>query len=294
MKTFEEIKEIFKYDSTFDSFAVENLLGEELFEKIKNQILWEYGPESPKQPSFDRRFGRWQTENALTQEFLDHSSEIATKLTGTLYKNTGNYSVKYKEHEGHTPYLHRHVDTNGGNITIGLVIENNVEWSLGLGDKLYAENIPGNAVIFNGQKVEHWRPEWPTQDPDASMLILFMMFAEPDHWYFALGKDYEKVFSKIQGYDQHMHDVGFDVEKHQKEIVDLYTAITLLKQVNEEENCPRTAEFEQLEKVKNRAYEIPGREHLGIYEAMKGDNPITEEQVSSRVIDDVSDIIKEV
>lgn len=241
MISYKEIEEIFNVDTDFESVEIDNFFEQEDFEKIQSIILSDYaGNDVP----YDKGLGRYSAGNNISATrciFL--SEEKISNLLGEEYKLSGHYSVKYQIKDDSIPMLYDHRDTQGGNITVDLVIDSTIDWEIGIGDKLYKESKVGNAIVFNGQSLNHWRPEYPSKNKSDYIVLMFLVFAKPSHWIFTHGKEFEKVFSKVQQIKAIVDQDSEEVSILKKSAEDLYAALMLIKTANDEIGCARQREI---------------------------------------------------
>lgn len=80
--------------------------------------------------------------------------------------------------------LFKHKDDNACTYTIDICLYAEKPWPLIIEDKEYI--ISNNeAICFYGEDQLHWRPEFI---PGNRVLMMFMHFADRNHWFFQAGK----------------------------------------------------------------------------------------------------------
>ena len=139
--------------------------------------------------SYDRGFGRFMLKpgsSTLPDDLLKECQQKARDIfdSQTLLPTYACY-VKYK---GARANLLRHKDSNACTYTIDLCLTQMVEWPLYVEDKEYILQ-PNQALCFYGEDQLHWRGPFPEKDSNI-VDMLFLHYAEPDHWYFTQGPEY--------------------------------------------------------------------------------------------------------
>ena len=155
----------------------------ELFEKIKAKVLsLDMGPDGPHM--YHTVAGRWLTQIDFDPETEAEILEIAKKTFGVdNLLRAGFHTARYQKQNGIKPQLWKHVDQSACQYSLDICIDKNVDWQLVADDKVFDE-APNQCIVFSGNDHMHWRPEYPTEDEDKFVTLLFMQFAPPDHWYF--------------------------------------------------------------------------------------------------------------
>lgn len=168
---------------TVDTRSIKNFLPPELFEKVKKQLLaMNLGPEGPHK--YHPVAGRWLEEVRFDEETEAEILEIAKKTFGSeTLRRSGFHTGRYQKQNGIVPQLWKHYDQSACFYSLDICIDKNVDWELVVDDVVYEEE-PNSCVVFCGNYQMHWRPEYPTEDEDKFVHLLFMQFAEPDHWAF--------------------------------------------------------------------------------------------------------------
>lgn len=166
--------------------SIKNFFPEDLFEKIKKEVLSKnMGPQGPH--FYHTVAGRWLTEIWFDQETEEQILEIAKKtFNDDEIKRAGFHTARYQKQNGIKPQLWKHYDQSACQYSLDVCIDKTVDWKLAVND-IYYDEEPNSCVVFSGNDNMHWRPEYPTEDEDAYVTLLFMQFAKPDHWYFTEG-----------------------------------------------------------------------------------------------------------
>lgn len=169
--------------TTVSAQSIKNFFPEELFNKIKQQVLaLNLGPEGPHM--YHTVAGRWLEAIAFDPETEAEILAIAREVFGSdTIVRAGFHTGRYQKQNGIKPQLWKHYDQSACQYSLDLCIDKNVDWQLVVNDEIYDED-PNTCVVFSGNEHMHWRPEYPTEDEDKFVHLLFMQFAEPDHWAF--------------------------------------------------------------------------------------------------------------
>ena len=180
--------------------SISNFFPEELFLKIKEQVLSKnMGPGGDH--FYHTVAGRWLTEISFDAETEKEILEIAKKTFGDEdIKRAGFHTARYQKQNGIKPQLWKHYDQSACQYSLDICIDKNVDWQIAVDDVYYDEE-PNSCVVFSGNEQMHWRPEYPTEDEDKYVTLLFMQFAKPDHWFFVEGSK--------DGFDRHGHEADF-------------------------------------------------------------------------------------
>ena len=241
MISYNQIEKLFDVDTDFDSVEVEKFLPIYEFSQLQKVLLSDYSKENVP---YDKGLGRYSIGHDLSSlECIDIAAKRVTEIMGEEYVCSGHYSVKYQIKDGNVPMLYNHRDTQGGNITVDLVVDSTINWEIGIGETLYKESTIGNAIVFNGQSLKHWRPDYPSTSESDYIILMFMVFAKPDHWVFTHGKEFEKVFSKVQQIKAIEDQDSEEAVLLKKSAEDLYAALMLIKTANDEIGCARQREI---------------------------------------------------
>lgn len=163
--------------------SIKNFFPEELFEKIKQQVLAKnMGPDGPH--FYHTVAGRWLDEIHFDEETEAQILQIAKETFGEdNIKRAGFHTARYQKQNGLKPQLWKHYDQSACQYSLDICIDKNVDWALAVDDELFDEE-PNSCIVFSGNDQMHWRPEYPTEDEDKYVTLLFMQFAKPDHWFF--------------------------------------------------------------------------------------------------------------
>lgn len=100
--------------------------------------------------------GYWNTFTNPNIDFISYS--------GTTYANYNNKVGK--------PNLPPHLDHDTNDIIINYQLSGNINWQIGLDNKLYTLE-DNTALIFNGNKLIHWRPHKIFKNDDYLEMLFF-------------------------------------------------------------------------------------------------------------------------
>lgn len=171
------------------AFSKTNIFPEEMLAEIKDIIKKEsvWGPGSENLPGaqpYHTIPGRWTTEVEFPKHIWDHVGNLGKQ---SWEKDDLRLKVmwiaRYQQYQGVTPYLWEHMDQPGTQYTLDICIESPgiSSWGL-LVDGEAFEEAPNSGVFFMGQQQTHSRPEYPVDNPEAYVVLLFCLFVSPDHW----------------------------------------------------------------------------------------------------------------
>lgn len=180
--------------------SIVDFLPEELFNKVKNQILAKgMGPEGNH--FYHTVAGRWLTEIHFDEETEKQILDIAKKVFGKdNLQRAGFHTARYQMQNGIKPQLWKHWDQSACQYSLDLCIEKTVDWKLVVEEEEFEEQ-PNTCVIFSGNDMLHWRTPYPSTSEDDYVTLLFMQFAEPSHWFFTEGGS--------EGFNNHGHEADF-------------------------------------------------------------------------------------
>ena len=169
--------------SKVEAKSIVDFFPPELFAKVKEQVLAKnMGPDGPHM--YHTVAGRWLTEINFDPETEAEILEIAKKTFGVdTLQRAGFHTGRYQKQNGIKPQLWKHVDQSACQYSLDICIDKNVDWQLVADDKVFDE-APNQCIVFSGNDHMHYGPEYPTEDEDKFVTLLFMQFAEPDHWFF--------------------------------------------------------------------------------------------------------------
>ena len=131
-------------------------------------------------PIFDMENLLW-----LYEKCADAASLVfgLNTLIPTYYKFC-RYSPRYG-----SPRVPPHIDENACTFTVDIQLDSNIDWPIYIDFEQHLLQ-DGDAVLYMGEEQLHWRPPFPQSDESSFVTMLFMHYAEPDHWFFQYGQDY--------------------------------------------------------------------------------------------------------
>jgi len=180
--------------------SINNFLPPHLFGNVKKQILDKnMGPNGSH--FYHTVAGRWLTEIHFDAETEKEILDIAKKtFNNENLKRAGFHTARYQMQNGIRPQLWKHWDQSACQYSLDICIEKTIDWKLVVEDEEFDEE-PNSCVLFSGNNMLHWRTPYPSNSEDDYVTLLFMQFADPDHWFFTEG-------SKA-GFDKHGHEADF-------------------------------------------------------------------------------------
>lgn len=175
---------------------IKNVLSPENFDRIceyfkNHELLTRIGTDE---------FGRKLLGDGSESILKEYSNILLPKVREFFGTDTAlpSYSL-FAEYSSDTISLHRHKDANACTYTLDLVLYQNEPWGIFVdGVEFLAE--PNEAVMFMGEKYEHWRD---TKINNYDKIgVVFFHYVEPDHWWFTEGPGHvEKIREKMRSSD---------------------------------------------------------------------------------------------
>ena len=131
-------------------------------------------------------------DNPLMQSF-DYIIDRARELFGNNIKPT--YAI-WGLYRGFKANLPKHIDDNACTYTIDVCLSQIQKWPIYVEDKEYILE-PNQALCYYGEDQYHWRNQFP--DPAKNEVqMIFFHFAEPDHWFFTKGPNYQQEIIRLR------------------------------------------------------------------------------------------------
>ena len=133
--------------------------------------------------NYSKDFGRFSKNIYFTEEIEKQIEEEANLAFGlNNLKIVYNSLTKYQIVDGGMPKLDIHKDNLPCTHIIDLTIDTTLpEWGLICENDFY-KDLPGGAVFFEGSKVHHGRPIYPSNNELDYSKLLFINLATPGHW----------------------------------------------------------------------------------------------------------------
>jgi len=163
---------------------VKNVLSPEDFNRLRMHFK--------NNPTLDSmgtdEFGRKLLNDKVEPILKEYSEMLLPKVREYFGTNTclPSYSL-FAEYSDETITLDKHKDANACTYTLDLVLYQGDPWALYIEGKPYTA-YPNEAVMFMGEKYEHWRETLYTNSDKIG--VIFFHYVEPDHWYFTKGPDH--------------------------------------------------------------------------------------------------------
>ncbi len=192
------------------TYAVDKLLDDQSFARIRKLAYESLSLDTCK---YNKSYGRYLSHIKYTDEMKDIFLNIAKDgFNDSSLVPTYISVARYQIVDGYIPRLGHHVDNLPCTHTIDLVIETTVpDWGLIVVDKFFPD-IQGHGIFLKGNEEEHFRPEYPSTNPEDYAIMLFANFATPDHWSAKLKDMPDAIFNKFvkDGGDMHSnHEYGW-------------------------------------------------------------------------------------
>lgn len=158
--------------------VVKDLFNHQSFNHLKSYLHNNY-----QNFEYFEGFGRFEESSEQNPNIINYANEVLDQAKEIFNSDTLQFTYGLIVHyEGEQAKLHKHKDTNACTYTLDVCLYQNVQWPLIVEDQEFTlqEN---EAVAFYGEDQEHWRPDFPV--PSWNRVgMLFLHFAEPDHWFF--------------------------------------------------------------------------------------------------------------
>jgi hypothetical protein len=155
-----------------------NFFDEETFAKIKESVLEKINDQNGfnyvKECTRDYRITFFSNDiqdmllNIAKQETGDDSLEI-------IY----NQIVKYQIKDNVIPQLREHKDAAVGEWVMDIVLDATVDWPLIIENQSFS-NTPNSVIFIRGEEESHWRPDFPSENEEDYVLLLFVHLANKD------------------------------------------------------------------------------------------------------------------
>ena len=148
-----------------------NKITKSVLEKINDKFGLSYGKDCTR--NYRMTFLPTDVEDILLekakQETEDNSLEI-------LY----NQIVKYQIKDEVVPKLKKHLDNDAlGEWVMDIVLDCTVDWPIVIEEQAFSNNK--NSVTFiRGEEEMHWRPNFPSENKEDYVLLLFVHLASKD------------------------------------------------------------------------------------------------------------------
>jgi hypothetical protein len=166
-----------------DPKILKNVFSDENFKILKEYLF------NKEKNNYDEVFGRHTFTDPLLDEYAKKLIPLAKKVFNSKDLNP-SYSL-FAHYEGKDASLFKHKDNNACTYTIDLCVYQNEPWELWVENKPYLLN-ENQALAYYGEDQEHWRDPIPNPSTQKVAMIFFH-FVDPEHWWFAKGKDYVDV-----------------------------------------------------------------------------------------------------
>lgn len=165
-----------------------NFFNDEDFNKVKKGVLEKVNDEH------GLRYGKDCTREYRVV-FL--SDELQTLLLDRAKQETNddsleiiyNQIVKYQIRDGIFPELRDHKDVAVGEWVMDIVIDATVDWPLVIEGEDFS-NLPNSVIFIRGEKESHWRPDFPSENEEDFVLLLFVHLANKDSRYAKVSREF--------------------------------------------------------------------------------------------------------
>lgn len=100
------------------------------------------------------------------------------------YFKFARYSSRYG-----IPRVPPHVDENACTYTVDIQLSSTLVWPIYVDTEEHVLS-DGDALIYGGEEQLHWRPKFLGQTEEDYVVMLFMHYANTNHWYFTKGPQF--------------------------------------------------------------------------------------------------------
>lgn len=143
---------------------------ESVYDKINDQFGLTYGEDCT------RNYRITFLPNDIQNILLDRAKqETGDKSIQILY----NQIVKYQIKDGVSPKLKKHKDAAVGEWVMDIVLDCTIDWPIVIDDHSFS-NIPNSVTFIRGEEEPHWRPDFPSENEEDYVLLLFVHLANKD------------------------------------------------------------------------------------------------------------------
>ena len=139
-------------------------------------------------------FGRKLIGEHIEPVLKEYSEILLPKVREYFRTETclPSYSL-FAEYSDETISLSKHKDANACTYTLDLTLYQVDPWALYVDNKAYIAN-PNEAIMFMGEKYEHWRDTLYTNS--GKIGVVFFHYVEPNHWWFTEGPQHVEEIRK--------------------------------------------------------------------------------------------------
>lgn len=164
-----------------------NFFDDETFNKIKESVLHKINDDT------GLRYGKDCTRNYRITFF---SNEIQDILLSNAKQAIGddsieiiyNQIVKYQIKDGIVPKLREHKDAAVGEWVMDIVLDATIDWPIVIENESFS-NIPNSVTFIRGEEESHWRPDFPSENEEDYVLLLFVHLADKDSDFVRVSKE---------------------------------------------------------------------------------------------------------
>jgi hypothetical protein len=176
-----------------DPFKVSKIFDKNIFENIKKQVL-EIGLGPDSHHPYHTTLGRWESGIQFDEKTESEILKRAREVYGNDDIEKAYYFIsRYQKINGNIPNLWEHMDQYACQMTIDLCVDkNNLDWGLLVNGQLFEEE-ENSAICFFGQQQAHGRPEYPTDNEESYITLLFLHFVTKDHWFYTSKTEEERM-----------------------------------------------------------------------------------------------------
>lgn len=115
--------------------------------------------------------------SAIIEKVQKAAKDLYSKEYKIVTDGFMEWSLKYGP-----PKLQPHMDDSLGEVVFDCQLDSNIDWPIYIDGKEYLLK-DGDALFFNGEISDHWRPRRSFVDGEFVKIVIFNLIPE-DHWFY--------------------------------------------------------------------------------------------------------------
>lgn len=156
-----------------------NKIKESVMEKINDQYGLSYGKDCTRE--YRIVFLSDEVQNILLEKAKKETGDDSLQV---IY----NQIVRYKIKDGVSPKLQKHKDAAVGEWVMDIVLDCTVDWPLIIEGESFS-NTTNSVTFICGEEEMHWRPDFPSENEEDYVLLLFVHLGNKDSKYAELSRE---------------------------------------------------------------------------------------------------------
>lgn len=117
------------------------------------------------------------SKDPIVEKIQNKAKELYNKEYKIVTDGLMEWSLKYGE-----PRLQPHMDDSLGEVVFDCQIDSNIDWPIYVDGTEYLLK-DGDALFFNGETSDHWRPIREFSEGEYVQIVIFNLIPE-DHWFY--------------------------------------------------------------------------------------------------------------